>query len=149
MCIFSIVGGSALLKRNVEEKLNIWKNTKNRKCLLVRGARQVGKTFSIESFGKAGYESCVTINFLKNPGYKRIFAENLDSKTLLMNISLYVPQVQLVPGKTLLFLDEIQAYPHLLRHVPAAKCLKRTVRSEREKSSCTCVFFLVSYIYGL
>ena len=103
-----------MLKRNVEEKLNTWKNTKNRKCLLVRGARQVGKTFSIELFGKTEYESSITINFLKNPGYKRIFAENLDSKTLLMNISLYVPQVQLVPGKTLLFLDEIQECPEAI-----------------------------------
>ena len=103
-----------MLKRNADYILNKWKDGTNKKCLLVRGARQVGKTFSVENFGRSAYESCITINFLKNPGYKRIFAENLDPKTLLLNISVYIPDAKLIPEKTLIFLDEIQECPEAI-----------------------------------
>ena len=103
-----------MLKRNAENILKNWKDREERKCLLVRGARQVGKTFSVENFGRSAYESCITINFLKNPGYKRIFAENLDPKTLLLNIAVYIPEAKLIPERTLIFLDEIQECPEAI-----------------------------------
>lgn len=103
-----------MLKRSIELKLKEWKENKAKKCLLVRGARQVGKTYLIEYFGKKEYKSCITINFLKNPSYKKIFEGDLDVKTLLMNISLYVNDAKLIPDETLIFLDEIQECPEAI-----------------------------------
>ncbi|MBQ9608476.1 MAG: ATP-binding protein [Lachnospiraceae bacterium] len=103
-----------MLKRSAEIKLKEWKENKSHKCLLVRGARQIGKTYLIEYFGKNEYKSCITINFLKNPSYKKIFEGDLDTKTLLMNISLYVTGAELIPGDTLIFLDEIQECPEAI-----------------------------------
>ncbi|MBQ8913997.1 MAG: ATP-binding protein [Lachnospiraceae bacterium] len=103
-----------MLKRSIELKLKEWKENKSKKCLLVRGARQVGKTYLIEYFGKKEYKSCITINFLKNPSYKKIFEGDLDTKTLLLNISLYVTDSKLIPDETLIFLDEIQECPEAI-----------------------------------
>ena len=103
-----------MLKRFVTDQLQQWKLRPDRKCLMVRGARQIGKTYAIEHFGKKAYASCITINFLKNPSLKKIFAEDLDPKRLLMNISLYLPGEKLIRGDTLLFLDEIQECPEAI-----------------------------------
>ena len=62
-----------MLKRKIYSTLIEWKNTKSRECLLVKGARQVGKTFIIEQFGRDNYESYIYLNFYKNPEYKEIF----------------------------------------------------------------------------
>jgi predicted AAA+ superfamily ATPase len=78
---------------------------------MVKGARQVGKTFIIEQFARENYKHCVALNFEKNPAYKAIFDGDLDTDTLIKQISLRVPDAELVPGETLLFLDEIQSCP--------------------------------------
>ena len=75
----------------------------------MNGARQVGKTYIIEQFGMAEYESYLCINFLRNPEYKAIFEGSLEPSEIYKRMSLYVSNVRLVPGNTLIFLDEIQA----------------------------------------
>ena len=101
-----------MLKRKIEDKLLSWKNSHGKKCLLVKGARQVGKTYSIEEFAKKNYEHVVSINFIEEPAYQAIFNSSLDIDTLTMQISLRIRHAKLVPGKTLLFLDEIQMCPN-------------------------------------
>ena len=81
-------------------------------CLVVKGARQVGKTFIIDKFARENYENYVYINFDENPGYKVIFDGDLDVNNLIKQISLRVPNVSLVPHKTIIFLDEIQNCPN-------------------------------------
>lgn len=103
-----------MLERNISDKLEVWKKRDNRKCLLIRGARQIGKTYSVEHFGRTRYKSCIVINFLKNPSYKSIFSGDLDTKTMLINISLYIPEAVLIPHDTLIFLDEIQECPEAI-----------------------------------
>ena len=88
-----------------------WKARDDRLCLLVRGARQVGKTFIVERFARENYAHYTSINFDKNPAYKVIFDGDLDAETLIKQISLRVPGAELIPGETLLFLDEIQNCP--------------------------------------
>lgn len=86
-----------------------WKKKENKKPLLIMGARQVGKTYIIEKFAKHNYENYIYINFIENEEYKAIFAENLSAEEIIKQISLRVPNVNLIPHKTIIFLDEIQA----------------------------------------
>ena len=90
-----------MLRRTVTDELKKWKNKDKRKCLMIRGARQIGKTYAVDHFGKTEYESYIPINFLKTPSHKNIFAGDLDTKSLLMNISLYIPDAKLIKGRTL------------------------------------------------
>lgn len=103
-----------MLRRDVINEFKKWKNSSNHKCLLVRGARQVGKTFSIEQFCKEEYESFIEINFLENPSLMKIFSENLDANTIKTNITLYLPDSKFIPGKTCIFIDEIQECPEAI-----------------------------------
>lgn len=102
-----------MLKREIENSLNEWKANPDKKCLIISGARQVGKTFIVEKFAKENYECFIEINFVENPTAKRIFDGDLDIATILSNISLYLPEKpRPIPNKTLIFLDEIQACPN-------------------------------------
>ena len=103
-----------MLRRDVIDELKKWKDDSKRKCLVIRGARQVGKTYAVQRFGVEEYESFVEINFLENPSMKKIFSGDLDSKTIRTNISLYIPESRIIPGKTCLFLDEIQECPEAI-----------------------------------
>ena len=100
-----------MLKRKIYDALMQWKNRNDKLCLLVKGARQVGKTFIIELFARENYKHQTIINFVKNPAYKTIFEGDLDAETLIKQISLRVPDAELIPGETLIFLDEIQDCP--------------------------------------
>lgn len=97
-----------MLKRKIYEKLLDWKNNRGQHCLLIKGARQVGKTYIVREFGKAEYESFIEINFLEHPELKIIFDGDRSAETIFKNISYNIPNVKLVPHRTLLFLDEIQ-----------------------------------------
>ena len=97
-----------MLKRKMYEKLLDWKNSRGQHCLLIKGARQVGKTYIVREFGKAEYESFIEINFLEHPEFKIIFDGDRSAETIFKNISYNIPNVKLVPHRTLLFLDEIQ-----------------------------------------
>ena len=101
------------MKRQAMQNLQAWKNADNRKPLLLMGARQVGKTTLLKQFGQREYQNMVIINFDDNPGLKRLFEPDLTPSRLLRDIRLEM-EVDIVPGKTLLFLDEIQECPNAL-----------------------------------
>ena len=101
-----------MLKRKIYQSLIELKKQTEKMCLVVKGARQVGKTFIIDKFARENYENYVYINFDENPGYKVIFDGDLDVNNLIKQISLRVPNVSLVPHKTIIFLDEIQNCPN-------------------------------------
>jgi predicted AAA+ superfamily ATPase len=100
-----------MLQRRILDQLLAWKNNSRKMALVVKGARQVGKTFSIEQFAREQYPRYVYINFDENPAYRAIFEGDLDMDTLIKQISLRVPNAELVSGETLIFLDEIQNCP--------------------------------------
>ena len=101
-----------MLERKITRVLEEWKKEEKKPCLLIRGARQVGKTFIIDDFAKKNYENYIYINFELTPEYKNIFEGNLDIKTLIMKLEVTFPNVNIVPNKTILFLDEIQSCPN-------------------------------------
>lgn len=82
------------------------------KSLLVTGARQIGKTFSIREFGKS-FDSFVEINFIESPDAVNVFANAVDSSDLLLKLSAFIRE-PLIPGKTLIFFDEVQECPEIV-----------------------------------
>lgn len=78
-------------------------------CLMIKGARQVGKTFLVREFGKNEYESFIEINFIKNQKLKEIFEGDLDAETIYKRMTIQISNIKLIRNKTLIFLDEIQA----------------------------------------
>ena len=96
------------LKRKVDEYLLNWKKDKNKLPLIIKGARQVGKTDAIENFAKANYQSVVEINFALQKKYKHIFDNGFEVDSIIKNISFLDPNLEFIPGKTLIFFDEIQ-----------------------------------------
>ena len=98
------------LKRKIYSSLIEWKMSGSGKALLLKGARQVGKTTLVRRFGKEYYKNFVEINFEQSPLAKQAFDGNLDSKTIIMNLSAmgYGPFEK---GNTLVFFDEIQSCP--------------------------------------
>jgi predicted AAA+ superfamily ATPase len=101
-----------MLKRKIENLLIEWKNNLSRNALVVKGARQVGKTFSIDKFCKENYKHYYYIDFNESPNYKAVFAGNLDAISIIKNLTLEIPDLQLIPGETVIFLDEIQNCPN-------------------------------------
>ena len=97
-----------MLKRKMYEQLLGWKNNKGKECLLIKGARQVGKTYLVREFAKAEYESFVEINFHMQSSLKVIFEGDKSAEEIYKRITASIPGVKLIPGKTLIFLDEIQ-----------------------------------------
>lgn len=100
-----------MLERKIMDKLLEWKNKKEKMCLVIKGARQVGKTFIIDKFARENYKNYVYINFIEKPSYKDIFEGDLDVETLIKQITVNIPNVNLVPNETIIFLDEIQDCP--------------------------------------
>lgn len=97
-----------MLRRKIYSNLLNWKKNHSKSCLMVKGARQVGKTFIIREFGKNEYQSFVEINFIKDAQLKAIFEGSLNAEDIYKRITLQIPGIELIPGNTLLFLDEIQ-----------------------------------------
>lgn len=97
-----------MLKRKMYDKLLEWKNMKKKECLLLKGARQVGKTYLVRQFGKNEYDSFIEINFHMQSSLKVIFEGDRSAEEVYKRITANIPGVKLVPGKTLIFLDEIQ-----------------------------------------
>lgn len=95
------------IKRNIHRKLIEWKNSPYRKPLILQGARQVGKTWSLKSFGNEEFENVAYFNFDEQPELKQFFSSSKDIKRIIQNLGL-VNGKAIVPGKTLLILDEIQ-----------------------------------------
>ena len=101
------------LRRKIDKYLSEWKNNESRKPLIVKGARQIGKTESIKRFAKDNYENIIEINFVTDPKYKQIASDGYSADAIIKNISLIDPSKKFIPGKTLLFFDEIQEYPEI------------------------------------
>ena len=100
-----------MLKRKIVNDLIQWKRESTNKALLIKGARQVGKTTVVRQFAKENYKNFIEINFEQMPLAKQAFDGNLDARTILVNLSVmgFGP---LEPGKTLIFFDEIQSCPN-------------------------------------
>ena len=97
-----------MLLRKVTNELKEWKRNNNRKSLVVKGARQVGKTYAIEHFAKQNYKEVLEINFKEMPSAVEVFSGDLDVDTLVMALRFRFPDKKITPGDTIIFLDEIQ-----------------------------------------
>ena len=100
-----------LLERKIDSVLVEWKNRENHKPLIIKGARQIGKTMSISAFADVNYKSVIKINFVEQQKYKNIFDEGYGVDAILKNISLLNPSAEFIPGDTLFFFDELQENP--------------------------------------
>ena len=101
-----------MLKRKIEQRLTAWKNTPNKKPLIIKGCRQCGKTFSVLEFAKRNYTHVVYLNFFENPDYTSVFAGSLEIDNIIMMLSaLLGKSAVFVPGETVIVLDEIQDCP--------------------------------------
>lgn len=96
-----------MLERKITKELEAFYTGDNHKALLITGARQVGKTYIIREFGKKNFDSFVEINFIENKPARELFSNATSSRDLLLRLSAIADQ-PLIPGKTLIFLDEVQ-----------------------------------------
>ena len=103
----------AYLKRKIDEVLMQWKLNPDRKPLIVKGPRQVGKTESVRRFAETNYESVVYINFVEEPKYKLITEDGYKTDDIIKNISRMDPSKKFIEKKTLIFFDELQEYPEI------------------------------------
>ncbi len=101
-----------LLRRKIDAFLTGWKNNPDRKPLIVKGARQIGKTRSIGWFAAQNYKSVIQINFVEQTRYRDIFNDGFEVDAILRNISLLNPEFEFIPGETVFFFDELQACPN-------------------------------------
>lgn len=98
------------MERDIIHQLKAWKDSPLRKPLILAGARQVGKTYILKEFGKREYQNAAYINCDNNPEVANLFAEDYDMKRVLLVIGALTGQ-PILPGKTLIILDEIQELP--------------------------------------
>lgn len=96
------------MKRNALEQLLQWKNQMHRKPLIIRGARQTGKTWLMREFGKNAFEETIYINFENEPRFKDLFKQDYNTKRILSTIELFYGK-KINPAHTLIIFDEIQA----------------------------------------
>lgn len=101
------------LRRKIDSFLQNWKADEEHKPLIVRGSRQVGKTESINHFARQNYENIIEINFIRDEKYKGIITDGYEAAAIIKNISLIDPAKQFIPGKTLIFFDEITDFPEI------------------------------------
>ena len=101
-----------LLKRKIDADLMAWKNNPDRKPLIIKGARQIGKTRSVEWFASQNYKNVIQINFVEQKKYRDIFDDGFEVDAILKNISLLNPEYEFIPGETIFFFDELQACPN-------------------------------------
>ncbi len=101
------------MKRAVDRHLKAWRTDRGRKPLLIRGARQVGKTYTARALG-ASFEELVEVNFEREPGLGRVFETDLDPQRIVRDLRL-VTRKRIEPGRSLLFLDEIQETPQAVK----------------------------------
>ena len=98
----------ARLRRKIDDFLIEWKNDKNKLPLIIKGARQIGKTDAIENFIKNNYKNIVEINFALQPEYKVIFDNGFSVDTIISNISMINNDFVFEPNETVIFFDEMQ-----------------------------------------
>ena len=101
------------LTRKIDSYLKKWKKDADRKPLIVKGPRQVGKTESLRRFANANYQSVIYINFVEEPKYKFITDDGYGTDDIIKNISRIDPAKRFEPGNTVIFFDEIQDFPQI------------------------------------
>ena len=102
------------MKRLIDQSLVTWTASRQRKPLIVRGARQVGKTYSLEQLGRSHFGNLVKVDLERNRQWHQVFERNLDPLEILSELGVLTEQ-SISPGKTLLFLDEVQACPRAIQ----------------------------------
>ncbi|MCH5147774.1 MAG: ATP-binding protein [Clostridiales bacterium] len=101
-----------MLKRKFLQTLLDWKLTKGKECLLVKGARQIGKTYIIDKFGRENYGNYIYVNFFTEPKLKDVFEGSLAAEEIYKRLSVFFRDAHFVENDTLIFLDEIQECPN-------------------------------------
>lgn len=102
------------LNRKIDNYLNKWYSDSSKKPLIIKGARQIGKTKSIRHFASAHYKNVVEINFIEKPQFKTIVSSGYNPDAIIKNITRINPDIYFTPSNTLLFFDEIQSCPDIL-----------------------------------
>src|SRR5262245_37651850 len=102
-----------MMNRDIHHQLLSWKTKKKRKPLLVKGARQVGKTYSIKHFGHEEFEHLFYLNFDEKPTLKKFFQGDLDPRRIVRDLGFYFEK-EINPSQHLLFFDEVQECPEAL-----------------------------------
>ena len=93
-----------MLKRKVDDYLIQWKNNPDRLPLVIKGARQIGKTFSVRNFAK-NYKNYIEINFITDPQFKTIFKNGYSSESIIKEITLLKPEWEFIPNETLISMN--------------------------------------------
>ena len=101
-----------MIKRKIDNKIESFYKNHN-KALLLTGARQTGKTFAIRRFGAENFDSIVEINFVENRSAIGFLDGAADAKEMILRISA-LAKTKMIPGKTLIFFDEVQEYPEIV-----------------------------------
>ena len=101
------------LRRKFDALLQRWKAREDRLPLIIKGARQVGKTETVRHFADAAYPNFIEINFVERPEFKEIVRDGFSVDALVRNISIIDPKLRFTPGNTLLFFDELQEFPEI------------------------------------
>lgn len=127
------------IKRKIDGFLTDWKARDDHKPLIVKGARQIGKTFSVSKFAKNNYANVIEVNFALQPQYASIFDDGYEVDSILKNLSFLNPSFRFVPGDTLFFFDEIQQQPAV------ATCLKSFYIDGRYDVICSGSLMGISY----
>lgn len=109
------------LRRKIDDYLLAWRNREDKLPLIVKGARQIGKTESIFHFAQKNYENIVSINFVLEPKYKTILSDGYGVNEIIKNISLLDPSKKFIQGKTLIIFDELQEVPDIATSLKAFK----------------------------
>jgi len=101
------------MRRFIDDQLQQWQDSTRRKPLILRGARQVGKTWSLKEFGKNRFESVALVDLERNPSLRKLFDGDLNAARICADLEVLLRQ-KISPGKTLLFFDEIQSCPRAI-----------------------------------
>lgn len=96
------------LRRKIDQYLMDWKNSSNKMPLIIKGARQIGKTNAVKYFGKNNYKTFIEINFVFQPEFKTIFEDGFVVDNIIKNITLKMPGIEINENNTLIFFDEMQ-----------------------------------------
>ncbi len=109
------------LRRKIDDCLQRWRRDPERLPLIVKGARQIGKTEAIEHFARENYKHVIEINFALQKAYRTIFEDGYEVDKILRNITFQDPSAMAEPGETLIFFDELQACPDCATSLKAFK----------------------------
>ena len=101
------------MERKIYTKLVDWKNQEHHKPLILNGVRQCGKTYILKEFGKAEFDNLAYVSCDRNENLKAIYEGDFDTVRIIRGLSA-LTGVDIIPGKTLIFLDEVQAFPQAL-----------------------------------